>query len=228
MAVAPSPSPRGAVRILGRVLVAVGVLVSVGCVWFLLGLASIGENRAPLSKGDAFTQGLWRTALVATPGILIALAGWALVRWDRAARGRSARSRLRWAWVPVALAAWVGAALSLSSVTATPEVPPAPAGTRDLPVVEQRASQTAIDPIASADRAAHPMPAAGLRLAERKLEARLRRNYPGSTSDIACARTYEWHFSCHVEQTAPYGRSSSFSVQGRYSPQTRTVRFDEP
>lgn len=216
-------------RILGRALVAVGVLVSVYGVLTLTSLVHVGENRPPRSRGDAFGIGLWQTALVATPGILIALAGWALSRRDQAATGRMVRSPVPWwTWVPVVVVAWVGAALYISSVTATPHVPAASAGVKDLNLADHRADQPAVDPAASADRAAHPIPAVGLRRAERKLEARLHENYPGSVVDVACVRSHQWHVSCHVELTNSYGSPSSFSVQGRYLRQTRTVRFDTP
>lgn len=219
-------------RILGRVLIAVGVLVSVGCVWIFAGLLYLEENRSPLSRGDAFTQALAQTVLVATPGVLIALFGWVLSRSPREPSERPRRRWWAWAWAPVALAAWVGAASYISSITATPKPPQTLATGRDLTPDELRAADRRIRlrrlGVASqtaADRAAHPIPEARLRQAERTVEARMGRNYPGSTSDVDCIRTQGWRVDCHVENTDAYGHPSSFGVPGRYVPRQRAVDF---
>lgn len=224
-------------RILGRVLIAVGVLVSVGCGFVLAGLHSLShyldENPSPLSRGDAFTQALAQTALVVTPGILIALFGWALSRGPQEESERPARHWWSWAWVPVALAAWVGAAWYISSITETPEPPQTFATGRDLTPDELRAKdrrirlrRLGVESQTAADRAAHHIPEARLRQAERTVEARLQRNYPGSTSDIDCVRTSGWRVSCGVNITYKDGDApSSFEVPGRYVPRQRAVDF---
>ena len=220
-------------RILGRVLIAVGVLVSVGCGFVLAGLHSLShyldENPSPLSRGDAFTQALAQTALVATPGILIALFGWVLSRGPREPSERPRRRWWAWAWAPVALAAWAGAAWYISSITATPEPHQTFATGRDLTLREQsgfeKAQGPSVDRAASEDRAAHPVPAADLRRAERKLEARLETLNAGQTAEAVCERTYRWNISCLVELVDELGQGHQSSVKGHYVPQSRTVSF---
>lgn len=223
-------------RNFGRVLIAVGVLVSVGCgfvlTWFHALSHYLDESPTPLSRGDAFTQALAQTALVATPGILIALFGWVLSRGPREPSERPARHWWAWAWAPVALAAWVGAAWYISSITETPEPPQTFATGRDLTPDELRAAdrrirlrRLGVESQTAADRAAHPIPEAMLQQAERTVEARMQRNYPGSTSDVDCIRTQGWRVDCHVDHTDAYGAPSSFDVPGRYVPRQRAVDF---
>lgn len=198
--------------------------------WMLAGLASIGENRSPLSRGDAFMQALWPMAVAATPGILIALIGWAFSRGPKEVSERRRPPRWSWLWVPVALAAWLGAAWYMSSFTATPEVSKAPpAGGRELTLREQsdfrKARGPGVDRGAAQDRAAHPVPTADLRRAERRLEARLNKQNPGHTAEAACQRIYKWNISCAVELVDELGQGQLSTVNGRYVPQSRTVSF---
>jgi len=215
------------VRILGRVLVAVGLSAAVLGVRLLELFTGIAENRTGLDTFGAFLIGLAYTALFAAPGILVALAGWALVRRDRPAT----EERIPQGWgmksvlASVVLVAWVGVALSISTTHHAQTGLAAPRKRQSL--AQQRADQAAGAAQLRADRAGHPVPAVELRRTERKLEARLRRRNAGARANADCRRTYRWGISCELELTGQNGIPAASSVQGQYLPQARMVLLDD-
>jgi len=68
------------VRVLGQALLGIGLVAAVFGVLLLEDLVGLAENRTGLDTFGAFLIGLGYTALFATPGILVALVGWGLVR----------------------------------------------------------------------------------------------------------------------------------------------------
>jgi len=70
----------GGVRVLGQALLGIGLVAAVFGVLLLEDLVGLAENRTGLDTFGAFLIGLGYTALFATPGILVALVGWGLVR----------------------------------------------------------------------------------------------------------------------------------------------------
>jgi len=215
------------VRILGRALVAVGLLVAVLGVRLLQLFTGIAENRTGLDTLGAFLIGLGYTALFAAPGVVVALVGWVLVRRDRPATEERIPQGwgLKSVWVSAVLVAWAGVALSISTTDNAHTDHAEPLKRPSL--AQQRADQAAGEAQLRADRVGHPVPDVELRRTERKLEARLRRRHAGARANADCTRIYRWDVSCEIELTGQNGIPATSNVQGQYLPQARMVLFDD-
>jgi hypothetical protein len=220
----------------GSALMLAGVvLVLVGCWYIGLGWA-LCENNCPAPGRASWLLATLQVGVAVVPGLLVGGGGWLVLCWPDITRSSI------WAgisFVVVALVAWLGTAFAISDpFPPAGTSPPADVRTsqqqagRDLTPDELRAKDRrvrlrnlGVEPQTAADRAAHPIPESKLRQAERTVEARMQRNYSGSTSDIDCIRTSGWRVSCAVNITDAYGAASSFEVPGRYRPRLRAVDF---
>ena len=211
-------------RILGRALVAVGLLVTVLGVRLLQLFTGIAENRTGLDTFGAFLIGLVYTALFAAPGIVIALVGWGLLRRDRPATERPGRQGrgLKLVCASAVLVVWAGVALSISTTHNGGSAPPP----KPRSLAQQRADQATAERRNAVDRSAHVVPAAELRRTERKLATRLRARGVRS-SDIRCERTWGWNVSCHAYVTVDTRPATELYLSGDYLPQSRMVLIDD-